>query len=141
VATYLRITERQSLTLVRLFRRDDLINTTIGDLPHRLNITIDAKHPVALDYVKKCRNHFLTDAKTITMLISLKELTFSGLVMYWACYPELIKVKMSPAGLDTVADNKWLHVMDGYYPTIVCQTKEEADLFKAMDAAVYSPNF
>ena len=72
------------------------------------------------------------------MLLSLKELSFKGLLMYWVCYPHLIRVALTPNNLKPITDNRWLYVMNERHPTIVCQNQDEADLFKAIDGAIYS---
>lgn len=138
VASYLRITEQLSLNFIRLFRAGDLISAKIGDLPHHLDITITANHPTALQYAMKHPGHFLIRGDTIVMLLSLKALSFKGLLMYWVCYPHLIRVAMTPNNLKPTTDNPWLHVMNDRHPTIVCQNQDEADLFNAIDAAIYS---
>ena len=139
MAQYLRMNSSQVESLSRLSRLGKIVAVKAGDLPHRIDVVMDAVHPAAQGYIEKYPDCYTAGGNTITIHWSLKELNFNDLLLLKVTFPNLIKIGKTKRATERVGENPWLFVLDGQ-PFIQCGNDQQYLLAKACDNIMHADN-
>lgn len=139
MAQYLRMNASQVVSLSRLSRLGKIVAVKAGDLPHRIDVTIDLLHPAAQGYIEKYPDCYTMNDNSIIIHWSLKELNFNDLLLLKVTFPKLITIGKTKRPKEQVGDNSWLFILDGQ-PFIQCANDQEYLLAKACDDIMHAKN-
>ena len=139
MAQYLRMNPSQVVSLSRLARTGKIVAVKAGDLPHRIDIVMDAVHPAAQGYIEKYPDCYTVGGSTITIHWSLKELNFNDLLLLKVTFPNMIKIGKTKRATEQVGENPWLFILDGQ-PFIQCGSDQQYLLAKACDDIMHADN-